>query len=209
MYSSVNLSVKLDKGCTPFFTSQVGVKKGCNLSPTLFNMFINGIPDLFNSSCDPVQLGKTDLNCSLYADDLVLLSFTNQWKLKINLKKSKVLIFRATTKRQLHLSSNWYFEVHCYLGITFHFSGNFKKAQNMLYNKALCVYHCLFKRFSNVENVPIKVLVKLFSSMVIPVLLYGCEIWGPFLVGKITYFETFKTKIFKITNQVKAPFEIL
>jgi hypothetical protein len=99
MYSSVNLPVKLDKGCTPFFKSQVGVKQGCNLSPTLFNMFINGIPDLFNSSCDPVQLGKTDLNCLLYADDLILLSesktglqncltklesFTKQWKLKIN-----------------------------------------------------------------------------------------------------------------------------
>jgi hypothetical protein len=54
-----------------------------------------------------------------------------------------------------------------------------------------------------VENVPIKVLVKLFSSMVIPVLLYGCEIWGPFLLGKITSFETFKTKIFKITNQIE------
>ena len=73
----------------------------------------------------------------------------------------------------------------------------------MLYNKALCVYHCLFKRFSNVENVPIKVLVKLFSSMVIPVLLYGCEICGPFLLGKITSFETFKTKILKITNQIE------
>jgi hypothetical protein len=74
MYSSVNLSVKLDKSCTSFFKYQVGVKQGCNLSPTLFNMFINGKPDLFNSSCDPVKLGKTDLNCLLYADDLVLLS---------------------------------------------------------------------------------------------------------------------------------------
>ena len=73
----------------------------------------------------------------------------------------------------------------------------------MLYNKALCVYHCLFKIFSNVENVPNKVFVKLFSSMVIPVLLYGCVIWGPYLPGKITSFETFKTKIFKITNQIE------
>ena len=55
--------------------SNIGLKQGCNLSPTLFNVFINDIPELFISKdCDPVYLGETKVNCSLYADDLVLLS---------------------------------------------------------------------------------------------------------------------------------------
>ena len=74
MYSSYNCSVKLEEGSTPFFKSQIGVKQGCNLSPTLFNFFINDLPDIFNRPCTPVTLNDTELSCLLYADDLVLLS---------------------------------------------------------------------------------------------------------------------------------------
>ena len=63
MYSSVNTSVKLREGITPFFKSYVGVKQGCNLSSTLFNLFINDIPNMFDSSCAPVNFGDTDLSC--------------------------------------------------------------------------------------------------------------------------------------------------
>ena len=162
----------------------------------------------------------------LYADDLVLLSesksglqncltklerYTKKWKLNINLKKSKVLLFGTPTQRRAHLSSIWFFEnitleqvdEYCYLGITLHFSGNFKRTQKILYGKALRAYHYLFKSFSNVENVPINVLLKLFSSTVVPVLLYSCEVWGPYLLGKINSFATFKTKIFKLTNDIE------
>jgi hypothetical protein len=43
----------------------------------------------------------------------------------------------------------------------------------------------LAKSFSNVENVPIKLMLKLFSSVVTSILLYGCEVWGPHLLGRI------------------------
>ena len=56
MYSSVRYSVKLEDGTTPFFNSFIGVKQGCNLSPTLFNIFINNVPNLFDDSCEPVRL---------------------------------------------------------------------------------------------------------------------------------------------------------
>ena len=44
------------------------------MSPSLFNVFINDIPELLNTSnCDPVHLGTTKVNYLVYADDLVLL----------------------------------------------------------------------------------------------------------------------------------------
>lgn len=67
-YSSVKAAVKLEQGVTPFFQSCTGVKQGCNLSPSLFNIFINDISSLFSNSCDPVQLGDSKINCLLYAD---------------------------------------------------------------------------------------------------------------------------------------------
>ena len=56
MYSKVSLSVKLHSGLSPPFESSVGVRQGCNLSPTLFNIFVSDIPEIFDSSCEPVQL---------------------------------------------------------------------------------------------------------------------------------------------------------
>jgi hypothetical protein len=54
MYSSVRDAVKINAGVTPSFVSNIGLKQGCNLSPTLFNVFINHIPELFISKdCDP------------------------------------------------------------------------------------------------------------------------------------------------------------
>ena len=37
MYSSVRAAVRLNAGVTPSFASNIGLKQGCNLSPTLFN----------------------------------------------------------------------------------------------------------------------------------------------------------------------------
>ena len=110
IYSSYNCSVRLEEGSTPFFKSQIGVKQGCNI-------FINDLPDIFNRSCTPVTLNDSKLSCLLYADDLVLLSeskaglqncltkldsYTKKWKLNINFKKSKVMVFGTPTQNRLH-----------------------------------------------------------------------------------------------------------
>ena len=178
-----------------FSTRLLGLKQGCNLSS-------NDVPNLFDDSCDPVRLGNTNLNCLLYADDLVLLSesqkglqscltklemYTNRWKLNINKKKYKIFLIGTPAQRRTYATTNWVFDSnvlehvneYCHLGIIINSSGIFKNALKVLHNKALCVYHCLFKKFSNFDNVPINLLLKLFSSMVIPILLYCSEVWCP------------------------------
>ena len=118
-----------------------------------FNVFINDIPELFTpTACDPVHLGDTKVSCLLYADDLVLLlqsdsglqeslvkleCFVKKWKLKVNLKKSKILIFGSKTQRRSYIASSWYFggvslecvDEYVYLGITFHYTGGFNSSQ--------------------------------------------------------------------------------
>ena len=124
MYSSVVTSVKLHNGITPFFKSHIGVKQGCNLSPTRFNIFVYDRPSLSTNSCVPVKLGETNLNCLVYADDVVLSEsqaglqkcltklklYTKRWKLKINYKKSKIIVLGTATQRRTFLTSKWFYD---------------------------------------------------------------------------------------------------
>ena len=70
-----------------------------------------------------------------------LLNYVERWKLEVNLKKSKVLIFGSRSQRSLYNTSKWCLgaelsqcvDEYVYLGITFHYSGRFKVAQRMFY----------------------------------------------------------------------------
>ena len=46
-------------------------------------------------------------------------------------------------------------------------------------------------------------MLKLFSSIVTPILLYGCEVWGPHLLGRINSFNMFKKNIFQINSAIE------
>jgi hypothetical protein len=56
------------------FETNIGVKQGCILSPTLFSSYINDLIDHFCPECEPLELNRKPISCLLYADDIILLS---------------------------------------------------------------------------------------------------------------------------------------
>ena len=59
MYAKSRSCVRVDDLVTDFFNINVGVKQGDNLSPTLFKLFINDLPQYLENTADPIHINGT------------------------------------------------------------------------------------------------------------------------------------------------------
>ena len=219
MYSKSKAGIKLTNGTTPIFETNIGVKQGCVISPTLFNIFLNDLPDIFNvNKSDPVKLSEKRLNCLMYADDIALISkskeglqyclnqldeYCKTWNLCINTQKTKVMVFNKTGKTVKDI--NFYIgEVEIdivkemkYLGIVFNNNGTFNSAVDNLKDKGTKALFKLFKSFGNLSP-NIKIASHLFDAMIKPILIYNSEIWGSSIIDieKLLSNGTNKTKLY-------------
>jgi exonuclease III len=227
MYSKSKACVKLPSGLTEYFDTNVGVKQGCVISPTLFNLFLNDIPEIFDyDRSDPVVLYEMVLNCLMFADDIALVSssakglqhcldklniYCKKWGLQVNSKKTKVIIFNRAgcmLKNNSFRIDNEEIEIvkeTKYLGIIFNNNCTFHSTAENLKNKSLKAMFKLFKSFGNMTP-KINTSLHLFDAMVKPILLYNAEIWGPTLcnLDKLLEIDTNKTQLY-----YKFPFEKL
>ena len=73
MHACSELCVKVDNSLTDSFPSRIGVRQGDNLSPNLFKLFVNDLPEIFKGDCFPVSINSPSLNCLLYADDVLFI----------------------------------------------------------------------------------------------------------------------------------------
>jgi hypothetical protein len=171
MYSKTKCAIKFLNNRTSFFQYKRGVRQGCILSPLLFIIYINEIPSPFEKTLsDPFVLPNgTPINSLLYADDLVILSrsqsglqnclnelhkWCEKWLMKINIKKTKVVIFQKRNSKIPNLkfhTGNQEIDItkeYTYLGLKLNQNGKFKIAQQQLSEKAL---HALYKIRKNID----------------------------------------------------------
>jgi hypothetical protein len=198
MYLNVHSNIKTKDGYTDSFPVNVGTRQGCSLSPSLFNCYINDIPKILDKiSANQPLLKDIKISCLMYADDLVLISrtqsglqklisatesFCNKWQLTINVDKTKILIIHKRTplpyKWLVYRKEIEIVQSFCYLGFELNSQGTFNKCIERLSNKAHQAYMSIREQFNFHDGATVQVLIKLFDSMIKPVALYGCELWG-------------------------------
>ena len=204
LYSKSACAVKIGNCKTDHFKYHRGVRQGCVISPVLFNLFVNELlPLSFDpNKCDPFTLPNGQkLNCLLYADDLVILSrskqgltnclktletFNAKWLINVKLKKTKVHIFKKSGRKSKDVSfsiNNCLIEIvqeYTYLGVKITSSGSFDLCQKALAEKSLNAFYKIHKQL-NFSSLPLKSAQKIFDAAIVPILTYGCEVWGMFI----------------------------
>ena len=173
------------------------------MSPLLFILFVNDI----YSDLTVVELGEVagvSINqicffLLLFADDMVIFSkdpmelqtlleklhvYSSEWGLRVNIRKTKICVFenRGTQRNQTWSINGEPLETvdsFCYLGMKFHYNGNLEPGIKALSDQALKAANqllALFKRMS----FDVRTKLRLFDSLVSPILLYASEVWGIF-----------------------------
>jgi hypothetical protein len=204
MYQNIKSCVSHNGNTSNFFSSEIGVRQGENLSPILFSLYLNDLQSyLEGNGAVGIELDDVfsdeiwlKLLILLYADDTVIVSdnpsdfqnilnnfneYCDQWKLKVNLNKTKVIIFGCRNRNNYNFTLGEHnlenTDSYHYLGLTFSATGSFLKARQHISQQANKAMHLLFTKLNNAD-LPPDLAMKLFDNTVVPILTYGSEIFG-------------------------------
>ena len=200
MYAVVKSKVKYDNKLGNEFFCSLGVRQGECLSPLLFSLFLNDLEETFIcKGYEGLNIDLFKIFMLLYADDIVLfadsadelqhglnllLEYCNKWKLKVNVNKTKVMVFRKGgilprnlaffyNEQQVEIVNKFR-----YLGITFTVGGSFSEAQITLAGQAQKAIFQLNKYLYKFTFLPPRHKLDLFDKLILPILNYGSEVWG-------------------------------
>ena len=183
----------------------------------------NGLPAfkdrVYNYLEDDDTVLYLNLFVLLYADDTIVLAenevqlqlamngmkdYCDMWNLQINVSKTKVMVFsrgKIRNKPMIYFGDQILDVVYSYtyLGITFNYNGTFNLAIKRLYDIATrAMFEILKKGRSMFLSIDIQ--FKLFDSVVVPIIMYGCEIWG---FSNLNLIEKLHLKFCKIILKLK------
>jgi len=197
IYAETKARVWTKKGYTDEFGTTCGVRQGCLLSPLLFTIYINDL-------VDEIDVGGFCYNgvwirLLMYADDIVFLApnptilqeminklenYCEKWDLRVNLNKSKIMVFRKGGK--LSRLCKWEYKgreievvkTYKYLGINMTNSGKFNGHIELQLAVAKSGLNSVYKGVFGLQSKNVNSYFRLFDAVSRSVLCYAAQVWG-------------------------------
>jgi hypothetical protein len=195
LYESSEAVVRIDNSISDKCKIRKGVRQGCVLSPLLYNIYSEVVMRLTLENWEGgVKIGGKRLSNLRFADDTLLIANTaeellellrrleevsHEYGLKINVKKTKVMIIDRRNERRPQPAKIGKFDVvdkFVYLGSLLHKSGSCEHEIRRRIEIARTAMIDLTKIWKN-KNITKKTKIALVNSLVFPVFSYASETW--------------------------------
>lgn len=201
LYQHNTVRVQVADKVTSQFTSTMGVKQGCPLSPLLFCLYIQSLQERLEqaSGTYPFQLPRTPIMFLMFTDDIVLLStrkaglqrqlkvlhtFCQEKELQVNLQKTFTMSFGVNA-----LNRRWKPLTYAgqpltpqskgrYLGMLFFTNKAFRQARKQLLEKAKARVWVIHQIMTRSYMTSTEALQRVFTACIQATALYAIEIWG-------------------------------
>jgi len=197
IYNKTKAKVWTKQGYTDDFFTNAGVRQGCVLSPLLFTLFINDLVDYINIG--GFCYNGIWIRMLMYADDIVFLAkdsdilqlminnlatYCDRWNLRVNLNKSKIMIFHKGSRvsklfhwnfkqEEIEIVSNYK-----YLGINLVSTGKYESHLILQLNTAKLGLNSAYKGIFYLQSNNINSYFKIFDAVARSIMCYAAQIWG-------------------------------
>src|SRR5574341_1107141 len=193
LYAGQEATVRIGHGTTDWFQIGKGVRRGCILSPCLFNLYAEYI--MRNTGLEEAQAGikiaRRNINNLRYADGTTFMAESEEElkcllmkvkeesekvDLKLNIQKTKIMASSPIPSWQINGETIETMTDFIFLGSKITADGDCSheiKRRLLLGRKAMTNLDSILKS----TDTTLLTKVRLVKVMVFPVVMYGCESW--------------------------------
>ena len=192
LYTGQEATVRTGHGTTDWFQIGKGVRQGCILSPSLFNLYAEYI--MRNAGLEEAQAGikiaGRNINNLRFTDDTTFMAESEELKrllmkvkedsekvgLKLNIQKTKIMASGPITSWEIDGETVETVTDFIFLGSKITADGDSSheiKRRLLLGRKARTNLDSILKS----RDITLSTQVRLVKAMVFPVVMYGCESW--------------------------------
>ena len=199
-YEGISSCVRLEESDGDWFPITTGLRQGCVMSPSLFNVYMDAMMrKVTEGEAGGVMVGSERVVDLDFADDVALLAdtwvvmvgmvmrmeeVTQRFGINISAKKSEILYIGRgegdvrMEDMELREQRMKQVEEFVYLGSVFTSDGKFVQDIERRRAGATRAFGTLRRRLWGRRDVSLKVKMKVFNTVVLPVLLYGATTWA-------------------------------
>ena len=188
MYDNSECAITIDGNLTSWFKVNVGVRQGCLLSPTLFNVFLEFVFAELKSLDDKFDINNKLSTDIRYADDSTLLAAIfeklelstaeletacSKWGMKINVRKCKII---SNDQRDIMIEGSPVEKTE-----EFVFLGSLIPGTEPDVNRRIMLASSAFGRLKDSiwsrNDISRNLKLRLYKALILPIATYAAETW--------------------------------